>query len=327
MSGGVDSSVAALLLKKRGYAVEGIFMRFWSEPGKEGRKNLCCSYDSQLHVQAVSEKLNIKLKIINLEKEFKKEVVDYFLREYKAGRTPNPCVKCNQFIKFNLPGVLASGHYAIIKNNKLYRAKDKTKDQSYFLYNLTQKQLKNIIFPVGNYTKSEVKAMAKKYNLPCRLDESFDICFIGGEDHNEFLKRHLKLKPGPIKFKNKVIGSHQGLALYTIGQRAGLGGGLFYVLQLDTKNNALIVTDKDKDLYSDKLEVENIHWINEPAEKCLAQIRYGHPAIPCLVKENFVFFSQPQRAITPGQSVVFYQQDEVLGGGIIRSANSRLQSN
>lgn len=317
MSGGVDSSVAAALLKKQGYDVSGVFMRFWSEPGKEG-KNLCCSYDSQLHSQAVAQKLGIKLKVLNLSKEFKKQIVDYFLFEYKKGRTPNPCVKCNQFIKFNLPGLLATGHYAIIKNNKLYRAKDKKKDQSYFLYNLTQKQLKNIMFPVGEYVKEEVKAMAKKWQLPCRRDESFDICFIGGESHNKFLARHLKLKPGPIFFKNKIVGQHQGLSLHTIGQRAGLGGGLYYVKKLDIKNNILFVTDKDEELYSNQLETENIYWIGKSVKKCLGQIRYGHPAIPAVVKKNQIFFDQPQRAITPGQSVVLYKDSQVLGGGIIK---------
>jgi len=319
MSGGVDSSVAAALLKKQGYDIRGVFIRFWSEPGKEGRKNLCCSYDSQLHAQAVAQKLNIELRIMNLEKEFKRGVVDYFLREYEKGRTPNPCVKCNQFVKFNLPGLLATGHYAIIKNNKLCRAKDNKKDQSYFLYNLTREQLENILFPVGEYTKEEVKIMAKKWQLPCRKDESFDICFIAGKDHNKFLKRHLSLKPGNvINAKGDIIAQHQGLPLYTIGQRAGLGTGLFYVLALDTKNNSLVVTDKDEDLYSSKLEVEEIHWINKSAKKCLAQIRYGHEAVPALIKKNFVFFDEPQRAITPGQSVVLYRGEELLGGGIIK---------
>lgn len=320
MSGGLDSSTAAALLKKQGYDVQGVFMRFWSEPGKHGRKNLCCSYDSQLCAHAVAQKLDIKFKILDLSKEFKKQVVDYFLSEYKKGRTPNPCVKCNQFIKFNLPGFLATGHYAIVKNNKLYRGKDKTKDQSYFLYNLTQKQLKHILFPIGEYTKKRVRAIAKKLNLPCRQDESRDICFIAGQDHNEFLKRHLKLKPGPIIFKNKVIGQHNGLPFYTIGQRAGLGGGLYFVKKLDIKDNILYVTDQDKKLYSNKLEVEKWHFIDKNfSGKIFCQIRYGHPAAPCKIKNNFVFFDKPQRAITPGQSVVLYKGEQVLGGGIIKS--------
>lgn len=328
MSGGVDSSVAAGLLLEQGYKIEGVFMRFWSEPGAKGRENLCCSYDAQLHAQAVAQKLGIKLEILNLEKEFKQEIVDYFLSEYKKSRTPNPCIKCNQFIKFRF-SPMATGHYAIIKCRDkalpcLYRAKDKTKDQSYFLYNLTKAQLKNIIFPVGEYTKKQVKTMAKKWQLPCRTDESFDICFIGGKDHNEFLTRHLKLKPGLIKFKNKIIGQHQGLPLYTIGQRAGLGGGLYYVLKLDTKNNILYVTDQDKDLYSQELEVEKMHWIDPDFVGALhatplhAQIRYGHPAVPAKIIKNKVIFDKPQRAITPGQSVVLYKNNQVLGGGIIK---------
>ncbi|MFH1392573.1 MAG: tRNA 2-thiouridine(34) synthase MnmA [bacterium] len=302
MSGGVDSSVSAMLLKKQGYDVEGVFLML--------NKNF-----NPRFAQAVAKRLNIKFRILDLKQEFKKQIIDYFVSEYKKGRTPNPCVRCNQFIKFNLPGLLATGHYAIIKNNKLYRGKDKTRDQSYFLYNLTKKQLKNILFPVGGYTKKQVREIAQ--DLPCNQQESRDICFLQG-NHNEFLKRHLKLEPGPIKFQNKIIGQHQGLPLYTIGQRAGLGGGLFFVKKLDAKNNILYVTDKDQDLYSSKLEVENIHWIDKPVKRCLAQIRYGHPAEQCAIKNNKVLFEKPQRAITPGQSIVFYDREEVLGGGIIK---------
>jgi len=305
MSGGVDSSVSAMLLQKQGYEVEGVFLMLHK------------SFDPK-YAQAVAKKLNIKLEILDLQKEFKKQVINYFLSEYKKGRTPNPCIKCNKFIKFNFPGKIATGHYAIIKNNKLYRGKDKTRDQSYFLYNLKQAQLKNIYFPVGEYTKQEVRKIAKKLNLPCNKTESRDICFLQG-DHNDFLKKYLKPKPGKILFKNKIIGEHQGLCFYTIGQRAGLGGGLYYVKKLDTKNNILIITDKDQELYSDKLEVEKIYWINKPVKKCLAQIRYGHDAMSCVIKKNKVFFDQPQRAVTPGQSIVFYQKDQVLGGGIIKS--------
>ncbi len=335
MSGGVDSSVSAAILQKQGYEVQGIFMHFWAEPGREG-KNLCCSYDAQLNAQAVAQKLGIKLQVINLEKKFKAQVVDYFLVEYKAGRTPNPCIKCNEFIKFGIlnnlieqDAMLATGHYARInekrktKNYELLRAHDKNKDQSYFLYTLTQEQLKRIIFPVGEYTKNQVRKMAIKMNLPCRTAESFDICFIGDKGYRDFLKRHTKLQPGKIVDQNnKVIAEHQGLAFYTIGQRARLGGGLRYVLQLDLKNNIIITTPNEKDLYSRELSVEKWHWISgKPSKQNMtiqAQIRYHHKPAKCKIRNKKIVFKKPQRAITPGQSVVISYKDQVLGGGIIK---------
>lgn len=337
MSGGIDSSVSAALLQKQGYEVQGLFMHFWSEPGAQG-KNLCCSYDAQLNAQAVAQKLGIKLRVISLEKKFKKYIVDYFLKEYSAGHTPNPCVKCNEFIKFGILDdllgkdiMLATGHYARtklevelkIKNFKLLRAKDKNKDQSYFLYNLTQEKLKKIIFPVGDYTKDQVRKMAISMHLPCRTAESFDICFIGDQDYRSFLKKYIKLKPGKIVDQDgKKIGQHQGLAFYTIGQRARLGGGLRYVLQLDAKNNIIITTNNEKDLYSKELIVEKWHWISgkapEPDAHIQAQIRYHHKPADCKISGKKVIFKKPQRAITPGQSIVIYKNDQVLGGGVIK---------
>jgi len=335
MSGGVDSSLAAALLVKQGYRVAGVFFRFWSAPGTKG-KNLCCSWDAQLHAQAVAQKLNINLEVVDLKAEFKKQVVDYFLKESASGRTPNPCIQCNQFIKFKLASksLIATGHYARTRNAQMRRAKDKKKDQSYFLYTLTQKQLKNVLFPIGDYTKTQVRAMARKMNLPYKKEESFDICFIGQNGLGDFLKKYLRLQPGKIvDIAGRELGKHQGLSLYTIGQRAGLGGGLYYVLKLDSKNNHLIVTNNEKDLYAKELEVEKWHWISgnapdktvsaRPAAKMAgkhalrAQIRYHHKPALAGLRGKKLIFKKAQRAITPGQSVVIYREDQVLGGGII----------
>jgi tRNA-specific 2-thiouridylase len=253
MSGGVDSSVAAALLKKQGYNVSGVFMKLW----REGEQ----SDDALKNAWAVAEKLDIKLEILDLKKEFKKVVVDYFLKEFSQARTPNPCVVCNQKIKFGLlldkvlemgGDYVATGHYvkkSKIKKQKskiIYKlqiAKDKFKDQSYFLYNLTQKKLAKILFPIGDYKKLEVYKMAEEWKLPYKKGESFDICFLAGQSHRDFLKKYLKLKPGKIiNESGKIFGEHKGLALYTIGQRADIGGpGPFYVVDLDLKNNAVVV--------------------------------------------------------------------------------------
>jgi len=348
MSGGVDSSVAVALMKKRGFEVEGIYMKLF-----DGEKS------TEESVRAVANKLDIKLKILDFRKEFKKAVVDSFLKEFAKARTPNPCVVCNQKIKFGLlfdkvlemgGDYLATGHYARIKKIhpnpplkkegvRLLAAKDGTKDQSYFLYNLTQEKLSQILFPLGDYKKTEVYTMAKKMNLPYKKGESVDICFIAGGDHRDFLKKYLEMKPGKIvDVSGKVLGAHGGLPLYTIGQRADIGGpGPFYVVEMDSKKNVLIVTNKPRDLklFKKNLIAENVNWVTgaEPEFplRCKARIRYGHAAVECIItkrdsapfkglsplEEYEVVFHHSQRAITPGQSVVFYKRNEVLGGGVI----------
>ena len=333
MSGGVDSSVAAALLKKQGFDVIGCLMMLWPE------KNF--SDTAQKTVKKITLKLGIPFLVFDLSKEFKEKVVDYFLAEYQRGRTPNPCVKCNKEIKFGFflkkalaLGVdfIATGHYARIKNAKLLSAKDKEKDQSYFLYNLRQSQLKRILFPVGNYTKSKVKELAKDFKIAnlVRL-ESRDICFLKGK-HQDFFKKYLKLKPGPIlNTSGRRIGQHQGLPLYTIGQRKAIkipGALPYYVLKPDFKNNTLIITDNEKDLYEKELIAKKVNWVSKKAPKLplkiKAKIRYLHPAnsatiIKTLAPKTCVLkFNRPQKAITPGQSVVFYQGQELLGGGIIK---------
>lgn len=351
ISGGVDSSVAAALLKEQGYNVEGIFLKFLPKslpfPG------------SLRSAEKVAKKLDIPLKVLDASKEFRKYVINYFIKEYSRGYTPNPCVTCNQKIKFGFllkqalslgAEYVATGHYVKVKSQKsalskvegskvksiykLLRAKDRAKDQSYFLWTLTQKQLKYLLFPIGDYTKRQVRNLALKFGLPtaCRK-ESQDICFVLEKDYSVFLKRYLKnIKPGSIKTtEGEVVGQHQGLPLYTIGQRKGIGlaGGPFYVVELDFKDNALIVSKNERDLYAWGLKARDISWIlgKEPKFplKIQAQIRYRHRSVPAVIKElrakiYDVRFKKLQRAVTPGQSVVFYSKDEVLGGGIIETA-------
>ena len=373
MSGGVDSSVTAALLKRQGHEVVGIFLHFWKEEEppltKGGRgdlnfENKCCSAEALMDARRVANKIHIPLYTMNFSGIFKKQVVDDFLSEYQGGRTPNPCVRCNKLVKLGRLlkqakklgfDYLASGHYARTRNGKLYKAKDKAKDQSYFLYTLNQNELKHLLFPLGNYTKSQVRGLAKKFKLPVAdKPDSQEICFIPEKSHNEFLRRHLKLKPGLIKlltpfnkggkgdFKCEVLGRHLGLPLYTIGQRKGIaigGAGPYYAAKMDWKKNILYVVKdgNDKRLYGKKLIAKGVNWLSGAAPKlplkCQAVIRYGHKPIQSTVTktgDNYrVKFRQAQRAITPGQSVVFYsprsspkamvwgQGGEVLGGGII----------
>ena len=374
MSGGVDSSVAAKLIKDQGFESLGIFLHFWKDPDMDGNfENKCCSAKAFMDARRVCNKVGIKLYTMNFAKEFKKEIVDNFIYEYKTGKTPNPCVRCNKMIKLGLLikraeklgyNKVASGHYVKLKKigekYKLYKAKDRDKDQSYFLWTLTQEQLNHLLFPLGDFIKPEVREMAKKYKLPvAEKKESQEICFVPAKSHNEFLKRHTKLKKGKIKTspptpllskergdrvereRGEVIGEHNGLPLYTIGQRRGVeigGTGPYYVAKMDYKTNTLYVVNDFDDpiLYGDELIAKDVNWIAgvEPkfSLKCDAVIRYRHKPTKCkvtphpnplLIKERgednryLVKFNEPQRAITPGQSVVFYKGDEMLGGGII----------
>jgi tRNA-specific 2-thiouridylase len=349
MSGGVDSSVAAQLLKNQGYDVTGVFLNFWKDE-KMGDKaeNKCCSLESMLDAKTVANKVGIPFHSFNFAKEFKASVVDNFLEEYAAGRTPNPCVMCNKKVKIGLLldyalslgfDYVATGHYLKIKDvlgeRRVYRAKDAKKDQSYFLYTFSQKQLKHLLFPLGSYDKPKVRQLAEKYDLvTAAKPESQDICFLSGQ-HNDFLKRYLKLTPGPIKLveTGEEIGTHQGLPLYTIGQRRGIeigGNGPFYVAKSDYATNTLLVVKQWNEdiLFNDRLTVLDINWSLSKKPKlplkCQAVIRYGHPAFDCTIhktkikNELEVVFKEKQRAITSGQSVVFYLKNQLLGGGIIK---------
>jgi tRNA-uridine 2-sulfurtransferase len=326
MSGGIDSSVTAALLKKQNYQVAGAFIDLGQ----------ACSLTSKKQAEKIAQFLDIPFYVFDFRKEFKKKIVDYFLSSYQKGITPNPCVACNKQIKFGLLlekilnlkyDYLATGHYARIKENCLTKAKDKNKDQSYFLWQLSQKQLNHILFPLGNYTKNQVKEIARKFNLPLsKKPESMEVCFIKNKV-NSFLADHLKFKPGLILTTTKEkIGQHQGLFFYTIGQRKGikLNNGPFYVVDKDFKNNFLIVSKKEKDLLKKEIIVKNVNWINGKKPvlplKVKVQIRYGQKSFSALIlkEKNYqLIFNKPKKAIAPGQSVVFYQGEKVLGGGII----------
>jgi len=355
MSGGVDSSVAAALLKKQGFDVVGIFMNFWKD-GKSS-DNRCCSVESEKLARLVAKQIEIPFYVLNVEKEFKKKVVDYFLKEYKNGNTPNPCVVCNREIKFGFlinkalslgADYVATGHYARISlGNKLFSApgplfgepaiasksslprlftsKDKEKDQTYFLCQLNKNQLKHILFPVGGYKKPEVRKLAKKFDLPvAETQESQEVCFIANST-DEFLKKYLKTKPGKVFDKTgKVLGEHEGLWFYTIGQRKGIGlsGGPYYVVAKDLKKNALIVSKNQKDLLQKEFKIKNINWflgkIPKPGASVEVKIRYRNKAAEATIEKNKVIFKKPQRAVTPGQYAVFYKGEELLGGGTIK---------
>ena len=329
MSGGVDSSVAAALLKRAGFDVIGVFMKLdkLKSPKNEKRAKL------------VAKKLNISFYVQDFRKEFKERVIKPFIKECKKGKTPNPCIVCNKEIKFKLlfkqlsrfkADFIATGHYARIRDNRLLKGMDRNKDQSYFLWRLTSKLLNKILFPIGGYTKREVKQLAGTFNLSVKDSaESQEICFIKSTV-NDFLKECLKEKPGGIiDTKGKVIGKHQGLWFYTIGQRKGikLAGGPFYVMDKNLDKNFLVVTKNEKDLYKKELVAKNVNWILDKAPKlplkAKAKIRYRHEASLVTIegksktKSCKLIFNKPQRAITLGQSVVFYKGQEVLGGGII----------
>ncbi len=318
ISGGIDSSVAAALLKRAGFDVGGVFFRLYDSSRFRG---------GEKRAKKIAKILKIPIQILDLRKEFKEMVIDYFLKEYKAGRTPNPCVVCNKEIKFKFlldrarvsgADLAATGHYARLKQGKLLRAKDKEKDQSYFLWQLSQEQLKRVLFPVGGYTKEEVKILARKFKLPVfEAPESQEVCF-------EF---SLPQNPGPIRYAppgGAHLGNHQGLAFYTIGQRKGIGlsEGPYWVLDKDLKKNLLIVTKNERDLYKKELTFKKANWISgktpKTSLKIKAKIRYRHKPASAILYKNKVIFTRPQRAITPGQSVVFYRGQALLGGGIIK---------
>ncbi|MBU3934786.1 tRNA 2-thiouridine(34) synthase MnmA [Patescibacteria group bacterium] len=343
MSGGIDSSVAAALLKRAGFDVIGVYMKFWSSGGGV-KGNRCCTPESEKRARQAAKELGIPFYVFNFEKEFKKRIVDYFLKEEKSGRTPNPCVICNKEIKFGLllkkalklgADFVATGHYCRKKKTKtgfgLLRAVDKNKDQSYFLWGLNQKQLKHILFPIGSREKTEVRKLAKKFNLSAvQARESQEICFVNKEV-NDFLKKHLKEKIGNIvDLKGKILGEHQGLWFYTIGQRRGIriaSGKPYYVFKKDIKKNELVVTQNKKDLLQKELIVKNVNWISGVKPKLpdgvRIKIRYRSPLVLGVVRQKdpkfcIVKFKNSQRAVTPGQSAVFYKNKELLGGGIIK---------
>jgi tRNA-specific 2-thiouridylase len=342
MSGGVDSSVAAALLKKQGYEVIGLTMCF-NLAESNGNKPSCCGLTGIEDARRVAQKLGIRHYLINLDKEFSRKVIHDFCQEYLSGRTPNPCVRCNQFIKFGIlfkkavnlgAQFLATGHYArIVKSRQGYllkKARDLKKDQSYFLYRLNQAQLKQIILPLGNYTKPQVRSLACDFKLNvAEKQDSQEICFLPNGEYGDLIKAKgsSRLKPGYLVDKHGVIlGRHKGIPFYTIGQRQGLGiakGYPVYVTQIKTRNNQIIVGSRDDACKSEFL-VKDVHLLGSPFKKKVeinVKIRYNHKeslaSVHPLRGRLKICFKQPQFAITPGQSAVFYQKDTVLGGGII----------
>ncbi len=338
MSGGVDSSVAALLLKNEGYDVSGVTMCLGIATEDDAK---CCGASAIDDAKRVCDRLKIHHYVLDYASQLENKVIANFISEYKKGRTPNPCVECNRHLKFGtLLGkalmldfdFLATGHYAAIEKNEngyyLSRPKDKKKDQTYFLYSIPYKRLGHILFPLAPYTKDEVRELAQKHSLPVAAkQESQDICFVTQKNSQEFLLARLQeAEPGPIvDLQGKELGRHRGIIFHTIGQRGGLGISHptpLYVVSIDAMKNRIVVGEK-KDLMGKALKASHVNMLAEnwPKQVC-AKIRYRKKEALCEVKkeENAklkVIFAEEQEAITPGQSVVFYSHDRVLGGGII----------
>ena len=338
ISGGIDSLTAAYLLKQQQHHVIGIHFL----TGYETHSDLTTATHRQ--IRRLADLLSIPIKIMDCKAAFKSNVVDYFIDSYRIGRTPNPCLVCNPSIKFGAvfdlarelgASRLATGHYArsvTDKNGKihLYQGVDKQKDQSYFLARLTSEQLKNAIFPLGQMTKADTRTLARKNGLqPVSEDESQDVCFIHHHTYGEFLKQQgTPFKPGPIvDLEGNVLGEHQGLHLFTIGQRRGINCPAphpYYVVKIDIQHNRLIVGAQE-DLLMDRCQVESINWIQPPPTTSMrlhTRVRYRHTAaastlVPIDEHNAEVIFDVPQKALTPGQGAVFYMDNEVLGGGWI----------
>jgi tRNA-specific 2-thiouridylase len=354
MSGGVDSSVAAALLKQQGHDVTGMMLRLWSEPGKED-SNRCCTPDSMALARRVAAKLDIPFYVVDAKDIFHSTVVQAFLDGYAAGRTPNPCLVCNRLIRWGVlldhaialgADFIATGHYvrqrttndpsAVLRaggRQQLLRAVDRSKDQSYVLHVLNQEKLSCSLFPIGEYPKAEIRKIAESFGLAtAKRPDSQDLCFLAGEDYRGFLQRNAPtiLHGGPIARRGgEVLGEHNGLANYTIGQRKGLGiasGEPLYVLAKDAETNTLII-GTEEELGSRELTASNVNWVaGEPLMSPFrAEVKTRYTAKEAWAEvtplENGnrcqVLFDAPQRDITPGQAAVFYQDDLLLGGGVI----------
>lgn len=354
MSGGVDSSVAALRLKQQGYHVEGLFMRNWDSDDNDPH---CTATQDLSDARLVCDKLNIPLHQANFASEYWDRVFKHFLDEYAAGRTPNPDILCNKEIKFKAfldhakdlgADYIATGHYATIKEKTdgfhLLQANDHNKDQTYFLYTLQQKQLSQTLFPLGELKKQTVREIAKAAELPIHnKKDSTGICFIGERKFSQFLSEYLLTKPGDIKTElGETIGQHQGIMFYTLGQRKGLNlGGMknakespWYVIDKDIKSNVIYVAQEHDHLklMGNKLICDQLHWVSAKLPNTnhhyQAKIRYRQQTATCEIQQLnqeqlLVVFEQPQWAITPGQSIVFYKDDECIGGGVIVTGSEK----
>ncbi len=352
MSGGVDSSVAAALLQESGHEVIGVTMELYSLPPEYCREPghiSCCGREAALQAQEVARRLEIEFYLIDVRKEFEQGVIEDFCRAYAEGRTPNPCIRCNELIKFRALAEradrlgargIATGHYARVVHDPrsgrfwLKKGRDLRKDQSYFLYGLSQVQLARAQFPLGEMTKTQVRSQARRRGLPVAArPESQEICFIPDHDYSGFLSRRAPelFRPGPIVDRaGNVLGTHSGIIHFTIGQRRGIGLSAphpLYVIEIRAEDQAVVV-GRDQELFRTRLLAGDLNWIvwDRPARpfKAAARLRYKHreasaTVIPVPGGKAVVEFDRPQRAVTPGQSVVFYDEDVVLGGGVIEA--------
>ncbi|HOH88597.1 MAG TPA: tRNA 2-thiouridine(34) synthase MnmA [Bacillota bacterium] len=349
MSGGVDSSVAAYLLKQQGYDVIGVTMQIWQDKSKEAleREGGCCSLSAVEDARRVCAKIDIPFYVMNFKEVFEKLVIDYFVDEYLCGRTPNPCIACNKFIKFDAllersraleADYVATGHYARIQydeNLKRYvirKSAAPDKDQTYVLYNLTQEQLRHILMPLGDYNKNQVREIARELDLrTANKPESQEICFVEDNDYGRFIseRKGSEIKPGFfVDTQGRRLGTHKGIAHYTVGQRKGLGiamGKPMYVVEIIPGKNLVVLGD-EKEVFSKELIASQMNYIAfeklEGAINVKAKIRYSAKEAEATVtpignERVRVVFKEPQRAITPGQAVVFYQEDMLVGGGTI----------
>lgn len=347
MSGGVDSSVAAYLLKKQGYEVIGITMQIWGKDAPEDDSGGCCGLSAVDDARRVCQKLEIPHYVMNFRDDFEKYVIDYFLDEYIEGRTPNPCIACNRYVKWESmlqkslqigAEYIATGHYArIVKDEKtgrytLRQSATLAKDQTYALYNLTQYQLAHTLMPLGDYTKEQIREIAKEIELAVATKpDSQEICFVPDNDYAKYITENTNIKTNPGNFvdlNGNVLGKHKGIIHYTIGQRKGLGlsaGKPLYVININPQTNEVVVGD-NKDVFKQKVYVNKLNFM--PFEKLndkielSAKIRYSHKPAFCTVEMQdedtmICVFKEPQRAITPGQALVLYDKDIVVGGGTI----------
>ncbi len=350
MSGGVDSSVAAALLKEQGYEVIGIHMKLYNAPPEERKNKSCCSLDEALDARAVCSRLDVPFYVIDFQEEFQENVIDYFVKEYVNGKTPNPCVMCNKKIKSRYLlekadelacDYLATGHYARVTQDpvsgqhQISRPKDRRKDQTYFLYGLRSYEIPRLLFPLADYKKSEIREIAAQYGLAsAQKPDSQEICFVP-KDYRQFLNTQLSTRPEPGNFvgtSGEILGQHQGLPYYTVGQRRGLGisdSTPYYVVHLDAETNQVIL-GKSEETYVQTVYVSEVNWVSiDPISKPLvatAKLRYSHIGVSAKIfpQSNHTVrleLESPVRSVAPGQAAVFYHEDILLGGGWIDSCD------
>ncbi len=352
MSGGVDSSVAAWLLLKQGYDVVGVTMQIWQDEESGRAEDGCCGLSAVEDARRVAWKLNIPHYVMNFREEFRTKVIDYFVDEYVRGRTPNPCIACNRFVKWESllsrsreigADYIATGHYARIERlaNGRYAVRNSVtdrKDQTYALYNLTQEQLAHTLMPVGEYRKEQIRQIAEEIGIAvAHKPDSQEICFIPDHDYAGFIERNRKQVPPPGNFVDaggRILGRHKGITHYTVGQRKGLNlpmGRPVFVTEIRPESDEVVIGDAD-DVFSDHLTCNHINWmaidgLHGEERNVTAKIRYSHKGAPCTIREAGedrvdVRFADPQRAVTPGQAVVFYEDGYCLGGGVIDASGT-----